>query len=358
MLIRTFHGKTIDKTIERVKKEMGSDVVILQIRDKKKGLRGLFSRKGIEVTAAIDKEKKTHKDKSLPKELPEEKCFDVFDKAFEIEEGKEWRLPIFSDELDMLKDTLKPAYHRLIDCGMTKEGALKMLSRITLSGQNTDDSLRQSIMRIARCKSMEFNTEGPRVIAFIGPTGVGKTTTMAKIAAKYGVCENRSVALIAADVYRVGAPAQVKEYGAIMNYPVEVVTCSEQMHDSIEKHNDKDFILIDTAGKTGSVHVGEVSALVRAAGAHEVYLVLSVTTQAGDLMDITRRFSAARPNGLIFTKTDETKMKAGILEVILGTGLPVAYITMGQRVPEDIIEANGEFIAEMILGRCAEGWAM
>ena len=188
-------------------------------------------------------------------------------------------------------------------------------------------------------------------IALVGPTGVGKTTTLAKIAASYLASHSSSIALITIDTYRIAAVEQLKVYGEIMHLPVEVVITSEQLEAALETHRNKELILIDTAGRSprDSFCIEELSSFLRPEFGIDKHLVLSATNREQELLDTIERFKGLGITHTIFTKIDECANLGILLNVQIQNANPLSYITNGQRVPEDILEVTPKTAAEMIM---------
>lgn len=191
-----------------------------------------------------------------------------------------------------------------------------------------------------------------KVLSFIGPTGVGKTTTLAKLAAQFTLFQARKVALVTIDTYRIGAVEQLKSYGEIIGIPLEVTMSPEELQQAVIRHNDKDFILIDTVGHPSGntakvIELKEFLEVIKEP--KEVFLVLSSTTKRCDLFKIADDFKKAGFNKLIFTKIDETQNLGCILNIVNYLQMPVAYITDGQNVPDDIDWAYPKKLAKLIL---------
>ncbi|MEN8189404.1 MAG: hypothetical protein ABFS19_06115, partial [Thermodesulfobacteriota bacterium] len=190
-----------------------------------------------------------------------------------------------------------------------------------------------------------------RRIAFIGPTGVGKTTTLAKVAASHMAKGIKSIGLITIDTYRIAAIEQLKVYGKIMRLPVEVVISPDQLQDALDKFHDKELILIDTAGRSPRDHlsINELGSYLSGGIPIEKHLVLSATTREEEICQIIDRFSPIGIDHTIVTKIDECDTLGIILDVQTQTPAPFSYITNGQRVPEDIMVAESRMIAELIM---------
>lgn len=193
-----------------------------------------------------------------------------------------------------------------------------------------------------------------RRIALVGPTGVGKTTTLAKIAAHYLSNFSNSIALITIDTYRIAAVEQLKVYGAIMNLPVEVVISPEQLEQALSRHHDKELILIDTAGRSprDTLCIEDLATFLRPDLAIDKHLVLSATTRRTELFEAINRFGRLGIDSAIITKTDECATLGVMLDIRMNDKdnmIPFSWITNGQRVPEDLLTASRELMAELIM---------
>jgi flagellar biosynthesis protein FlhF len=190
-----------------------------------------------------------------------------------------------------------------------------------------------------------------KCIALVGPTGVGKTTTLAKIAASFLASGSSSVALITIDTYRIAAVEQLKVYGEIMDLPVDVVITPEQLQLSLQRHRDKDLILIDTAGRSPRDRfcIQELQAFFPQELQIDKHLVLSATTREYELLDTIERFQELGISHTIFTKIDECANLGILLNVQIQNPNPLSYLANGQRVPEDLLAANPKLTAELIM---------
>ncbi len=196
-------------------------------------------------------------------------------------------------------------------------------------------------------------TSGQHRLALVGPTGVGKTTTLAKLAAHYLARFSHSIALITIDTYRIAAVEQLKVYGEIMHLPVEVVITPEQLAQALNKHQDKELILIDTAGRSpkDSLCIEELVSFFPPEMQITKHLVLSATTRETELCDIIRSFDRLGIDRTIFTKIDECSRLGALLNVQIHSGKSLSYVTNGQRVPEDLLEISKEMAAELIMSK-------
>jgi flagellar biosynthesis protein FlhF len=190
-----------------------------------------------------------------------------------------------------------------------------------------------------------------RVYAFFGPTGVGKTTTIAKIASDAMLTKNLKVGLINIDAYRVGASDQLATYAKILSAPFRNATNEQELERALNEFKPMDIILIDTTGRSqkDQESLTEMKKMVDGFSKIKSILVLSSTTRDQELYDIINRFKIFKPQSLVFSKLDESTVYGCIYNVTLKTGLPIAYFTMGQRVPEDIEVASPERVADLIM---------
>lgn len=191
----------------------------------------------------------------------------------------------------------------------------------------------------------------PKIVALIGTTGVGKTTTIAKIAARFVLEKGVSVALITADTYRISAVDQLRTYSDIIGLSLEIVYSAAELKSAIKKHKDKKLILIDTAGRSqnNEYQMQELKEFLEEEPGIEKHLVLSATTKERDAEKILERFSACRPDRILFTKTDETDSLGFIVNLLFDRRVALSYFTNGQSVPDDIEPARPEALAKLLL---------
>lgn len=194
-------------------------------------------------------------------------------------------------------------------------------------------------------------TVGPHVVALIGPTGVGKTTTIAKLAANLKLRENRTVGLITIDTFRIAAVDQLKKYADILDIPLRVVSSPDELREAVEAMGDREFILIDTAGRSPSdtLKLQELRNFITVAGPDEVHLVLSSTASQECIESAITRFGQVRVDKILFTKLDEAVHVGVVLNVARKVNKALSYVTTGQDVPDDIEVGKGRRLAQLIL---------
>lgn len=204
--------------------------------------------------------------------------------------------------------------------------------------------------------ALKLKKNSPRIIALVGPTGVGKTTTTAKLAAMYALNKGNKVALITMDIFRVGAVEQLKTYSRIMGIPLEVASTPKELEKAVEKHAACDLIFIDTAGRShkDKEKLDEMKNFLEDKIPMEVYLCLSATTKDRELEEILNRFRIFQVNKVVFTKIDECESFGNMVNLLMKDNLQIAYFTTGQRVPEDIEIATPAKLADMIFREGAE----
>ncbi len=211
------------------------------------------------------------------------------------------------------------------------------------------------ILKFGEPAKIVAGEDGAKIIFFIGPTGVGKTTTIAKITSQLAVTDKKKVALITTDTYRIKAAEQLRTYADIMNIPFRVAYNEDDVKEGLEEFAEYDFILVDTAGYSPKDEEKrmEMKQLLDAAkkiSDIDTYLVMSITTKYRDLIAISDLYKEITDYKLIFTKLDETESFGNMLNIKLRTGVEIAYVTNGQDVPDDIEVFNPQSIVRSLLG--------
>jgi flagellar biosynthesis protein FlhF len=341
--IKKIVAKDMQIALHMLRKELGPEAVIVSSRTvREPGILGWFRPAKVEVTAAVERvaESRLEPDDALRSELMEIKAMlsgmgTVSAKAATkglppARWAERFRLADFSPEV------------------------IALLSEQLGTGEKMAEEEKRVLDRLAKCFSPYERPKGKRkrIQAFVGPTGVGKTTTIAKLAAQYALQEQKKVALITIDTFRIGAVEQLRIYGDIIGVPVAVVGAPSELSDALSEFKTKDAIYIDTTGRSARkpLHVAEMRAYFDGVPDVEKYLVLSSTTKSRDLLGIYKAYCELGLSAAIFTKCDETESLGGIVDLCYRTSIPVAYITNGQNVPEDIREAQPQELARLALG--------
>jgi flagellar biosynthesis protein FlhF len=260
-----------------------------------------------------------------------------------------------------LPEELFRLFTELLDAELSEELARELVERIrseALDAELADPVLVKA--RIARMIEADITTAGPisvtpgrrRLVALVGPTGVGKTTTIAKLAAIYRLREKRRVGLITVDTYRIAAVEQLRTYADIIDLPMQVVSTPREMHEAVRQMADLDLVLIDTAGRSpkDEVKIQELKAFLAEAAADEVHLVLSITASGRALEQAAEHFAVVGTTSLVLTKLDEATGLGNVLPVLRSSKLPLSYLTNGQNVPDDIETADSHRLAQLVLG--------
>ena len=253
-----------------------------------------------------------------------------------------------------------PFLRKILSCGLPPDFVDGLAEEIKALGQGTQEGrtaeacrsyLRWRLMEAVEVASPDLT--GTQVWAFVGPTGVGKTTTLAKVAAHYSLRLAKKVTLISIDTFRIGAVEQLKTYARILRLPLEIASGREDLREALSRSGDRDLVLIDTAGRN-PYHPGQLEELrdfLAVDSRVENHLVLSATTKDSDLAHIAQRFSLLPLRSYIFTKIDETEEYISLFNQLWRYKRPLSYLTNGQRVPEDIELATKGKIASLVLDR-------
>jgi flagellar biosynthesis protein FlhF len=259
-----------------------------------------------------------------------------------------------------LPEELFQLFTKLIDADVGEQLAHELIDRLRSDarGELGNPSMLQS--RISAMIEADIRVSGPikitpgrcRAVALVGPTGVGKTTTIAKLAANYRLKDKLRVGLITVDTYRVAAVEQLRTYANIIDLPMQVVHAPNEMREAMQRMAGMDLVLIDTAGRSpkDEVRLHELRAFLNEAAADEVHLVLSSVATSRTLEQTAERFAAAGTTALVLTKLDEANGLGNLVPVLRSSRLPLSYLTDGQNVPDDIEVADPSRLAKLILG--------
>ena len=260
-----------------------------------------------------------------------------------------------------LPESLFRLYTDLIEAEVNEDVARDLVERVRTEASSAELADRALLgARLARMIEEEFRLAGPirvapgerRIVALVGPTGVGKTTTIAKLAANYRLKEKRKVGLITVDTYRIAAVEQLRTYADIIELPMGVVSSPREMREAVASMTHLDLILMDTAGRSprDEIKIQELKSLLNEAGADEVHLVVSSAGSAKSLSHTAQQFACVGTTAMILTKLDEATGLGHILPVVRACKLPLSYLTDGQNVPDDIRAADRGRLARIVLG--------
>ena len=356
MRIRKFYVDNMREGMDRIKNELGSDAVIVQSRKvKKKGLLGFFSSPQIEITAAV--ESPNIPSNGQPRNnFFEEKIQQELSDLRGLVNRVLTRDNMPSEEISRERKELTNWRARLETQEVAPELITKYLDEIKqhLSGeiQLTEEIVGLMLRKKLRKSLMVSHEKTAPLQVFVGPTGVGKTTTLAKLAARYSLYHGEKVGIITIDHYRIGAIEQLRTYADITGLPLEVVMSPKDLRTALGKMSGYQRVLIDTAGRgtLNTRHINELANYLQYIPEAEIFLVVSATTKARDLRLIVNNFKQMKYNKLIFTKLDETQSYGNLLNCSYITGLPLVYLTNGQSVPDDLELADAEKVTDLILG--------
>ncbi len=236
----------------------------------------------------------------------------------------------------------------LLRLGVDEEIAQKFLPELLTAEDLT--SLTAAIASRLQAFAQPPTLEERKVIALVGPTGVGKTTTLAKLAARFALEQGRKVALVTADTFRIGAVEQLRTYARIMGIPLEIALSPDEVRAGVEKHSDREVVLIDTVGRShrSSDHLRELKAFLDTVGGVENHLVVAASLAGEIQSEVIESFGVFSPSRLIITKLDESPTRGCLLNLPLKSGLGVSCVTMGQNVPQDIQFAEAGALARFV----------
>jgi len=261
--------------------------------------------------------------------------------------------------MPLLSEPLQRVYLRLIEhdvddqiaLGLVQSAVLKFNDVQLKDRQTLDSFILSSIAGVMKTAAQtSTDTKQPKNVALIGPTGVGKTTTIAKLSSIRKILHNEKVALISADTYRIGAIEQLRTFAAIADIPMEVAYTPSEMKEAVARFQSYDMIFIDTVGRSQRMKadLSELKKILGAAAPEEIHLVVNAVTANRTMNEILDNFSALQPNRLIVSKVDEAATYGMMLNASVLSSLPVSYITTGQAVPDDVKEADSGLMAQMV----------
>ena len=391
MIIKKFQAATETEGILMAKHELGDAAVIMNIKTiKHRGIARLFKKDMVEVTAAL--EERAHTTDKIPVKKINAIIDDSTKPVMEIKNQSNTAIEQKLDNLqNMLQNKISSSvttekkeaevedkakeksvnfkfmqlvYRQLLDNEVDEKYANQIIGEIEsgLKKESNIDSIlagiyQKIILKLGQPKVIEAEEKKTKLVFFMGPTGVGKTTTIAKLASYFKLEKKLKVALITCDTYRIAAVEQLRTYANILDVPLQVVYTIEEFNNSVKGYKDYDLIFVDTAGRShkNNEQCNEILHFVNDCQIgenveKEIFLVLSAATKYKDLININQVFSSLKNYSIIFTKLDETTCLGNILNMKLHTGLQLSYVTSGQAVPDDISIIDAQKIARNLLG--------
>ncbi len=387
MKIKKYYGSSMREVLSRIRQEMGDNAVILHTRSyyERDGWRFWRKREKVEVTASPDVRIVEERAMSNP-------MASVYkDMARNSQDGtgpyigNKPSIQVPKEVLDLQKElgeirkmteTLLSRINFSVRYPDVLESLIKVLKEQQVSedfidnlveqlrGINYDDTAllqEKALAIISDCIGFADPiciNEGlkPYKVALIGPTGVGKTTTIAKLAARFSLIEMKRVGLLTVDTFRIAAVDQLKTYAEIMRIPIEVVVSPQDVPSALERLRHCDIVFIDTAGRSqrNDIQMSELRIFLDLLKPEETHLVLSATSNQRTLRQVIDKFSILKIDKVLFTKMDETLTPGIIISAIHWLGRPVSYVTIGQSVPDDIEELDREKIINIIKGELTD----
>lgn len=398
MIVKKYTGKDETEAVMKAKDDLGSNAVVLNVRTmKQRGLAKIFKKDFVEITAALEEKdfaqnvnnnkptfsrvsseaiKKQQSqinlladdraDTNAPKqsEIIEKKLDSLHDMLRNQMVKEEDVKPVARPENNANFKSLKLIYNKLLENEVSEKYANAIINDIenSMKKESNLDSILASvyqkiILKFGEPEAIE-DDDRRKIVFFIGPTGVGKTTTIAKLASDFKLTRSKNVAMITADTYRIAAVEQLNTYASILDVPVNVIYSPSEIVESIEELSDYQMIFVDTAGRSHKNteqrdEIIEMISNVRNSDIDAdivIFLVMSVTTKYRDMVNICDAYKSLNSYRLLFTKLDETDSVGNILNIKLYTGAPISYITCGQNVPDDIESVDVQKLAKSLLG--------
>lgn len=358
--VRKYQAKTIQEALGMVRADMGRDAIIVHTRKVNKRVLGVWKRELVEVWASDNPElENLRRPQANSQPAEREPSSRVEQLEHEIENLKEMIQHLARQGAAVVPNTSPPEppqrntwLNRLQQNDVEETVAQELLNNLTPNGLSEAALQTHIAQRINTSGAIAVESGRPKVVMLVGPTGVGKTTTIAKLAAQYALIQKRCVGLVTIDTYRIAAVEQLRTYSQIIGVPIQVVYSSAELPAAMREFEGMDLVFVDTAGRSqrNSMQIAELKNCCERLSNCEMHLVLSSTTKTRDLYDVMERFSVLPINHLIWTKLDESTTFGNIVNVAVKYPLPISYVTMGQRVPEDVEVAEANKLAALVIG--------
>ncbi|AOT68262.1 flagellar biosynthesis protein FlhF [Geosporobacter ferrireducens] len=379
MKVKRYIGNDPQETMLKIKSELGSNAVILHSRKiKKPGIFGFMKKPLIEMVAAIEENKEKQEKDALRGRIGLSGTNAVHSEGNKIDLLQNQvgnienllnnvlnKIGYSQDDKEDSQETLYKKYHDLLVLNDIEPELADRILAIVRKQVSFAEGHEEAILKTIRIVVREYletpetigdSFEKNKVVVFVGPTGVGKTTTLAKLAAKLSITKGKRVGVITSDTYRIAAVEQLKIYSEILSIPIRIVYEPTEIAEAIEAFSDRDIILVDTAGRNhkNEEQLKEIKALLENIKDPEIFLVMSATTGNRDMASIVKYYQFIQSYKIIFTKLDEAVTVGNILNAKLQTGKKLSYITTGQSVPDDLEIAHPDKLANMIVGEIHE----
>ncbi|GMB08442.1 flagellar biosynthesis protein FlhF [Thermolongibacillus altinsuensis] len=368
MKVKKFVASSMPEAMKMIRAELGNDAVILNSKVvHKKGFLGLFSRKNIEVIAAVDSKPELNVRKIKEKRKEEKPQVERVQDDRLLKEINELKTIMqklsvgVATNFEHYPEPLREMNALLMEQEISDEIRQQLMSallerwyleRATASKEEVKRWLHEEMVNKLSPFSFGGISFQKKFVNVVGPTGVGKTTTLAKMAAECVIKHQKKVAFITTDTYRIAAIDQLKTYAKILDVPLEVCYNLDDFRKAKEKFASYDIVFIDTAGRNfrNPKYVKDLQELIDFNQEMETFLVLSLTAKLCDMKEIYQQFSLIHIDKFIFTKVDETSRHGAMVNLMMDCQIGAAYLTHGQNVPDDIIEASPTIIANTIIG--------
>ncbi|MCM3713212.1 flagellar biosynthesis protein FlhF [Alkalihalobacillus oceani] len=376
MKVKKYIAATMPEAMKRIRGELGDEAVILHSKEVKTGgVFGLFAKKQLEVVAAVDPGPTRVRKETLirPAASPSPSPAARTKPAEQERLLKEMnQLKAMIGELATKEKTIISENHeypqpfqaiedQLKKQGVSKPIRLQLLKHVLKEwyeqpeAERPGQDIEKELVRYLEQELADVPFGGfsfsKKMINIVGPTGVGKTTTIAKLAAHLLLKKQKKIALITTDTYRIAAIEQIKTYAKILNIPLEVAYSIDDFSRAVAQFEQYDYILVDSAGRNfrNPLYIEELAKVIDFEQQAETFLVLSLTAKYEDMNEIIRQFSLLEIEKVILTKQDETASLGALLNIPLEHGKGIAYITNGQNVPDDIMEATVPYVIRAVL---------
>lgn len=358
MIIKRYIVDNMNEAMVKIRYELGSDAVIVSQRKlPARGFKGLFKPRKLEVTAACD-DRKPPKAEAAPV-APDQGEASVRSELLELKSMLKEFISSRESEADTQSSTKRITKNSVKQHMLDRDIPQDILNELceAIAKESGDKKVTAKYLERELYSAFESmisvsNTDGGRIQALVGPTGVGKTTTIAKLASINKLYNNKKVGLITLDTFRIGAVDQLKSYAEILDVPFGVVLSPKDIPSVKESMADCDIVYIDTTGRNSKniMQLSELKRYLEEFQADNIYLVLSMTTKHNDLKQIIDNYRILDYNSIILTKNDETTQYGSIATTVYYGNAPISYITTGQGVPEDIEKAEADKILHLIMG--------